>query len=167
MTLLLCSLVFLTTTANADTNSGNSNKSDADQSSKPAQSVANSLHVKGIYVTQYNLENTAFLNHLIKHAKSSGIDTFVVDLELPSTRYKNNIALLKANHINYIARIIMFPDGGKADQIKNPAYWQRKYKLALDPFDGLKNGFIWMFKVIRKGHKMRGINHGANGINAL
>lgn len=85
--------------------------------------------VKGIYVTQWNFENTAFLNHLIKRAKAAGIDTFVVDLELVSKKYKANVALLKENNIKYVARIIMFPGGGTAEQIHNPTYWQRKYPL--------------------------------------
>lgn len=85
--------------------------------------------IKGIYVTQYNFENTAFLNYLIKHAKSAGIDTFVVDLEYISKRYPRNIALLKQNNITYVARIIMFPDGAKPHDLDDPAYWQRKYKL--------------------------------------
>jgi len=86
-------------------------------------------HVKGIYVTQYNFENTAFLNYLIKNAKNAGIDTFVIDLEKPSKRYKDNIGLLRDNHINYVARIIMFPNGGTPNQIENPNVWQKKYAL--------------------------------------
>lgn len=85
--------------------------------------------VKGIYVTQWNLENTTFLNYLIKRAKAAGINTFVVDLELPSKRYQQNIALLKQNNIQYVARIIMFPGGGTPAQIKNPEVWQKKYRL--------------------------------------
>src|SRR3989344_8735561 len=81
--------------------------------------------IKGIYLTQYTLENTAFLNYLIKHAKAAGIDTFVVDLELPSKRYEQNIALLKQNNITYVARIIMFPDGASSKQVEDPAIWQR------------------------------------------
>ena len=83
----------------------------------------------GIYLTQYSLENTAFLNNLIKHAKASGIDTFVVDLELIDKKYAQNIALLKENNINYVARIIMFPGGGTLEQINTPAIWQKKYRL--------------------------------------
>jgi hypothetical protein len=91
--------------------------------------------VKGIYVTQYNFENTAFLTHLIQGAKASGIDTFVVDMEIPSNRYKNNIALLKENNIKYVARIIMFPGGGTTEQIKNPEIWQKKYTLVKQAVD--------------------------------
>lgn len=85
--------------------------------------------VQGIYLTQYSLENTTFLNHLIKRAKASGVNTFVVDLEFKSKRYKNNIALIRDNGIKYVARITMFPGGGTAAQIKNPEIWQKKYAL--------------------------------------
>lgn len=92
--------------------------------------------VKGIYLTQYSLENTAFLTSLITHAKLTGIDTFVVDLELPSKKYRDNIALLKENHINYVARIIMFPNGGGTpEEISNPAIWQKKYALVKQAVD--------------------------------
>jgi hypothetical protein len=91
--------------------------------------------VKGIYVTQYNFENTAFLTYLIKHAKAAGIDTLIVDFELPSQRYKNNIALLKNNKIHYVARIIMFPGGASHADLENPAYWQKKYSLVQQAID--------------------------------
>jgi hypothetical protein len=90
---------------------------------------------KGIYLTQYTLENTAFLNYLIEHAKKSGITTFVVDMEKPSKRYRDNIALVKQNNIEYVARITMFPDGGTAKQINDRAYWERKYALAKQAVD--------------------------------
>lgn len=85
--------------------------------------------VRGIYVTQESLENTTYLNYLIKRAKAAGIDTFVVDMEIPSTRYRDNITLLKENNINYVARVVIFPYGGTAERVNNPDYWQRKYKL--------------------------------------
>jgi len=93
------------------------------------QATSTFAQVKGIYLTQASLENTTYLNYLIKRAKASGIDTFVVDLEIPSKRYRDNIALLKENNINYVARIVIFPDGGTAERVNNPDYWQRKYKL--------------------------------------
>lgn len=97
--------------------------------------IENINRVKGIYITQYSFENTAFLNYLIRRAKSAGIDTFVVDLELPSKKYKSNLALLKESGIHYVARIIMFPGGGTAEMIKNPTYWQRKYPLVQQAVD--------------------------------
>lgn len=95
----------------------------------------NILNIKGIYVTQYNFENTNFLTNLIKQAKSAGIDTFVVDLEYSSKRYRENIALLKENNIKYVARIIMFPGGGTPAQINNPAIWQKKYTFVKQAVD--------------------------------
>src|SRR5688572_26043908 len=83
--------------------------------------------VKGIYLTQTSLENTTYLNHLIKHAKASGIDTFVVDLEKISKRYRDNIPLLKENNIKYVARIVIFPDGARPYMVNDSSYWQRRY----------------------------------------
>src|SRR3990167_10544541 len=98
-------------------------------------SVTSAGIVKGIYVTQYNFENTTFLNYLIKNAKASGIDTFVVDLEIPSKRYRENLTLLKENNLKYVARIVMFPDGGTPAIIKSPEQWQKKYGLVKQAVD--------------------------------
>lgn len=85
--------------------------------------------VQGIYLTQGTLENTNYLEYLIDNAKAVGINTFIVDLEKPSQRYKANIALLKKNDINYVARVVVFPDGGRPEQIASPAYWAKRYEL--------------------------------------
>lgn len=98
-------------------------------------SISYAGKVKGIYLTQYSVENTAFLNHLIKNAKAAGIDTFVVDYEIPSKRYRDNIALLKENNIKYVARIVMFPGGGTPDVIRSPEKWQKKYALVKAAID--------------------------------
>lgn len=95
----------------------------------------NALKVKGIYLTQYTLENTKTVQYLIKQAKASGIDTFVIDVEFPNKRVRDNIAMVTDSGIKFVARIVMFPGGGTAAQIKNPDVWQKKYglvKLALD-----------------------------------
>lgn len=91
--------------------------------------AANSLNVKGIYLTQTTLENTTYLKYLIRQAKASGIDTFVIDLERPGKRAMDNVALVKESGIKYVARITMFPGGGTAAMIQNPEVWQRKFKL--------------------------------------
>jgi hypothetical protein len=95
----------------------------------PAQDKAHAK-VRGIYLTQWNTYNTPFVTYLIKHAKASGINTFVIDMEeMPTDRFKANVALVQQNNIRYVARIIMFPDGGTKAQVANPDFWQRKYKL--------------------------------------
>jgi hypothetical protein len=85
--------------------------------------------VKGIYLTQTTMEDTKYLKYLIAHAKAVGISTFVVDMEIPSKLYEQNVKLLKENDINYVARVIVFPNGGTADKIKSEAYWEKRYKL--------------------------------------
>jgi hypothetical protein len=92
-------------------------------------SMASAGLVKGIYLTQTTMENTAYLTYLIKNAKAVGITAFVIDLEIPSKRYEKNVALLKENNIQYIARVVVFPEGGRADQIADPAYWAKRYHL--------------------------------------
>lgn len=91
--------------------------------------------VKGIYLTQYTLEDTPYLNYLIQHSKAAGITTFVIDLERPSKKYHENLALLKKNNISYVARIVMFPGGGTRAQVTNPAVWQEKYALVKQAVD--------------------------------
>lgn len=100
-----------------------------------ANATQNKVPVRGIYITQYMFENTAFLNHLITGAKRAGINTFVVDMEKPSKQYRDNLDLLRENHINYVARIIMFPGGGTPAQIENPTVWQKKYALVKQAVD--------------------------------
>lgn len=91
--------------------------------------LADGEPVKGIYITQTTVEDTPYFRYLINQAKAVGINTFVVDLELPSKRYQRNIELLKVNHINYVARITIFPNGGTPEQVESQAYWEKKYRL--------------------------------------
>jgi len=84
---------------------------------------------KGIYLTQYSVENTAFIKNVIQHAKASGIDTFVIDMEISSKQLAANIGLIKEAGIKYVARIIMFPGGAKPGELMNQAIWEKKYAL--------------------------------------
>jgi hypothetical protein len=84
---------------------------------------------KGIYLTQSTLENTSRLNYLIERSKRVGINTFVIDLERPSQRYQQNIQLIKNNDIHYVARIVIFPNGGTREQVKSQRHWEKKYEL--------------------------------------
>ncbi|HRE32352.1 MAG TPA: hypothetical protein PLD88_10295, partial [Candidatus Berkiella sp.] len=85
--------------------------------------------VKGIYINQGTLENSAKLNELIQQSKAVGINTFVVDLQKVTRNYQKNINLIKKNGIRYVVRIVVFPDGGRAQQIKSKEYWQNRAKL--------------------------------------
>lgn len=88
-----------------------------------------SAMVKGIYLTQSTLEDTNKLNYLIERSKKVGISTFIVDMEIASSRYAKNIQLLKNNNISYVARITIFPGGGTREQVHSEAYWEKKYQL--------------------------------------
>lgn len=93
-------------------------------------SIVKAEMVKGIYITQETMEDTKYISYLIKRAKRTGIQTFIVDLEKPSSRYQANINLLKKNNISYIARIIVFPNnGGTSAQVLSESYWEKKYRL--------------------------------------
>lgn len=87
------------------------------------------LAAKGIYINQGTLENTAMLKRLIEQSKAVGINTFIVDLASVTRNYQKNIQLIKSNGIKYVARIVVFPDGGRAKQIKSQSYWEGKYRL--------------------------------------
>jgi len=84
---------------------------------------------KGIYINQGTLEKTDYLKFLIQESKAVGINTFIVDLEKPTRNYQKNINLIKSNGIKYVARIVVFPDGGRPGQIKSVAYWEKKFNL--------------------------------------
>ncbi len=87
---------------------------------------------QGIYLTQYMLEQPSKLDYLIRNAKETGINTFVIDHEYYSSHYAPAIAKVKAAGIKDVARIIVFSDGGNAEQIHSQAHWEKKLKLAND-----------------------------------
>lgn len=87
---------------------------------------------KGIYLTQYVLEKPDRLAYLIREAKATGINTFVIDHEYYSSHYAPAIAKVKAAGIKDVARIIVFSDGGNAQQIHSKEHWEEKLKLAND-----------------------------------
>lgn len=88
---------------------------------------------KGIYLTQYMLEKPDKLAYLLRKAKETGINTFVIDHEYFSSHYAQAIAKVKAAGIKNVTRIVVFSDGGGHDkQIHSRSYWEEKYKLVAD-----------------------------------
>lgn len=87
---------------------------------------------KGIYLTQWMLEKPDKLDYLLKQAKATGINTFVVDHEYYSSHYAPAIAKVKAAGIKEVARIVVFTDGGNVQQIHSKAHWEAMYKLCED-----------------------------------
>lgn len=85
--------------------------------------------VKGIYISQTTLEDTAKIKYMIANAKAVGINTFVIDYEKFSKQYQKNIELVKQAGIKYVARIIVFNDGARTDeQILSQETWNKKYE---------------------------------------
>lgn len=87
---------------------------------------------KGIYITQYMLENPAKLDYFIRESKASGINTFVIDHEYYSSHYAPAIQKVKAAGIKAVVRVVVFSDGGNEKQVRSKAHWEEKLKLASD-----------------------------------
>ena len=85
---------------------------------------------QGIYLTQSTAENSSYIQYLINQSKEAGINTFVIDMEHMKTHnYQKNIQLVKQNGIKYVARIVVFDDGGTDAEILSESYWEKKYQL--------------------------------------
>lgn len=87
---------------------------------------------KGIYLTQYTLENPVKLDHLLSEAKATGINTFVIDHEYHSSHFAAALAKVKAAGIKSVVRIVVFSDGGNAQQVRSQAHWEEKMKYIND-----------------------------------
>lgn len=87
---------------------------------------------KGIYLTQYMLENPEKLTYLLREAKATGINTFVIDHEYYSSHFAPAIAKVKAAGIKAVTRIVVFSDGGNAKQVHSQAHWEEILKLVND-----------------------------------
>lgn len=85
---------------------------------------------KGIYLTQSTAENRKQVDYLIQEAKATGLNTFVIDVNYKNARYAKNIAHITQNGIQYVARVVVFPDGGTSSQIKSRAYWEKRWQQA-------------------------------------
>lgn len=84
---------------------------------------------EGIYLTQYTLEKPSKLEYLIREAKATGINTFVIDNEYISSHFAPAIAKVKAAGLKFIARIVVFSDGASYEQMHSKPYWEKKFKL--------------------------------------
>ncbi|CAN5411516.1 hypothetical protein BH10PSE19_BH10PSE19_04030 [soil metagenome] len=83
---------------------------------------------KGIYLTSSTAEDTKTLDYLIKQAKSTGIDSFIVDVDAVTKLYSKNVPEISKNGIKYVARIVVFPHGANASQMKSQAILEKRWK---------------------------------------
>lgn len=92
--------------------------------------ISQPFFVQGIYISQATVKNTKKFKHLISNSKKVGINTFVVDTVYKNKRFEQNVALLQKNHIRHVARIVVFPGGGNASEVKDVNIWEKKLLLA-------------------------------------
>lgn len=90
---------------------------------------------RGIYITSSTLENTKRINYLIKQAKASGINTFVIDYDGPNKAYTRNIPLVKEAGLKYVARIVVFPHGANPGQMTSQPYRDKKFNEIKEAID--------------------------------
>lgn len=87
---------------------------------------------KGIYLTQYMAEKPDKLAYLIREAKATGINTFVIDHEYYSSAYSHALAKVKAAGIKIVTRVVVFSDGGNYNQVHSREHWEKKFRLVED-----------------------------------
>lgn len=92
-------------------------------------STTASAWVQGIYIHEGTMKNARYLQYLINRSKEVGINTFVIDYRYGSAAYQKNIQLVNQSGIKYVARIVVFPDGGTNREVLSQAYWEKQYKL--------------------------------------
>lgn len=84
----------------------------------------------GIYITQSTAQNKAKLTYLINQAKKFGIDTFIIDINIPSKIYAANVKEVVQQGIHYVARVVIFPHGGSHEHVTDKAIWAKRLALA-------------------------------------
>lgn len=84
---------------------------------------------KGIYINMKTMRNKVKLLHFIHEAAKTGVNAFVIDYPYYDATYAQNIKLVKQNHLQYVARIVVFPGGGTPEQVHSRSYWLQRAKL--------------------------------------
>lgn len=90
--------------------------------------TANAL-TRGIYLTQNSVSSLSQLKKYVHHAKEVGINTFVIDLKHPSKNYLRGVRYLHQQHMPFVTRVVVFPNGGSRQQVRNHNYWQARWQL--------------------------------------
>lgn len=87
-------------------------------------------YVKGIYLSENTARNGEKMAYLIKEAKLTGLNTFVIDANARNALYEKNVKKVVANGIHYVARVTVFPGGATASQIHDRSIWEKRLALA-------------------------------------
>lgn len=84
---------------------------------------------RGIYLTQPTAQDARKISYFIQQAKSTGIDTFIIDAQYRNSRYADNVRRVVNSGIRYVARVVVFPDGGTDAQVTNRQIWEKRLAL--------------------------------------
>lgn len=87
-------------------------------------------YAKGIYITSGTARSDKKMDYLIERAKRAGINTFVIDVYGQHKSYARNVAKVRQAGIRYVARVVMFPYGGKGSQVTNQKTWEHRWRWA-------------------------------------
>lgn len=86
---------------------------------------------RGIYITQSTAQNAQKLNYLIQESKKYSIDTFIIDVNAkPNAVFTRNVKNVIQNGIHFVARVVVFPNGGTHTQVLDKKIWAKKLMLA-------------------------------------
>ncbi len=90
--------------------------------------------VRGIYINTPTILSKKKLGYLIQKSLETDITTFVIDMELANDslsmkKYSENIALVLSHHLEYVARVAIFPGGATPEQVIDKSFWQKKLSL--------------------------------------
>ena len=87
-------------------------------------------YVKGIYLSENTARDGVKMAYLIKEAKMTGVNTFVIDVNVRNPAYERHVKMVVASGIHYVARVTVFPGGALPNQINDRALWDRRLALA-------------------------------------
>jgi hypothetical protein len=85
---------------------------------------------QGIYLQHYTAMDPKRLEYLIDNSLDVGVDTLVVDLWSPQSKYKKAIERIQERGLKYVPRITMFADGGNHEQVHDRTVWEARWQLA-------------------------------------
>lgn len=73
------------------------------------------------------MSNSKLLAAFVRRAQQYHINSFIIDLKRPNDHYAKAIDYVRQHHIQYIARIVIFPGGAHTHHVTNKFTWQSKW----------------------------------------
>jgi hypothetical protein len=96
---------------------------------EPSHAIVKQPEIRGLYINSGTALSTFRLHALTKKALAVGINTFVIDYVPMSSRYQKNVKWVESQGIQYIPRIVMYPDGGTHEQLTSSNYFDKRMAM--------------------------------------